>query len=74
MKNKASVLMAIIMLSISFAIPKYVSAQHEGHKMQTETKEEAKPKMKKPASKKAAKESFFLSFRNGLSESNIVRS
>src|SRR3989338_2693876 len=53
MKNKASVLMAIIMLSISFAIPKYVSAQHEGHKMQTETKEEAKPKMKKPASKKA---------------------
>ena len=67
MKNKTSVLLAIIMLSISFAIPKYVSAQHEGHQpegnalasssqshqMQTETKEEAKPKVKKPASKKA---------------------
>ncbi len=81
MKNKTSVLLAIIMLSISFAIPKYVSAQHEGHKpegnglasdsqshkpeggglasdsqshkMQTETKEEAKPKAKKPVSQKA---------------------
>lgn len=53
MKNKTSILLAIIMLSISLAMPKYASAQHEGHKMQTETKEEAKPKAKKPASKKA---------------------
>jgi Cu(I)/Ag(I) efflux system membrane fusion protein len=53
MKNKTSVLLAIIMLSLSISMPKYVSAQHEGHTMQTETKEEAKPKMKKAASKKA---------------------
>lgn len=41
MKNKTSVLLAIIMLSTSLCLPKYVSGQHEGHQT------------KKPASKKA---------------------
>ncbi|MDD5108635.1 MAG: efflux RND transporter periplasmic adaptor subunit [Candidatus Omnitrophica bacterium] len=53
MKNKISVLSAIIILSVSFAVPKYVSAQHDGHKMQAETKEKATSKKKKLVSKKA---------------------
>ncbi|MEK6728014.1 MAG: heavy metal-binding domain-containing protein, partial [Candidatus Omnitrophota bacterium] len=44
MKNKISVLLAIIMLGISLSIPKYVSAQHEGHQMQPQAKQEIKTK------------------------------